>query len=206
LSDWEIGTTQMLSGAVDANCYRFSPFDQRSPFPPLWTVLEHMHPPTQMFHPDGQPPMVDLGIGRMPGTSFDVKVRTADHPGYETSAFASAHLHERVDDFRLARHRHRGFFYTYVVARQKSTAQIIPLYTARWWLASDFEHFQPDRKMPFEIGSTKSLTFAVIHHHPFTRRDFFPVVAGETMQQLSKRRQTEWRTDCPGFVELGGGQ
>jgi len=216
LSDWEVGIVQMMSGAVDASCYQRPAVGGRPRDPRVF--VEHMHAPTQMFHPDRDPAspvfydsgsMIDLGASHGGRNSFSVPLHAEDHPIYRgVWGFASAHTHDTADtDVELTRHRHRGFFYTYVVARQKSTSLMTPLHTVRWWLASDYGYFSPGTGIDFTATNRASLTFRLIESHAFSPSDFFPVVTGETMQQLSGRREQGWTAgECPGFVELGGGQ
>jgi hypothetical protein len=216
LADWDVGIVQMMSGAVDAGCYRRlrprpgDPPDQR-------VFVEKMHAPTQMFHPDRDPAsavfvdsasMANLGAAAGGRASFDVRLRTEDHPSYRGRwGFASAYTNSLGDtDVELFRVMHRGFFYTYVVGRQQSTGLLVPLYVARWWLASEYGYFSPGNGIDFTATNRGSLTFRLIDHHPFSSADFFPNTSGETMQQLSLRREQSWRASCPGFVELGGGQ
>ncbi len=214
-SDWELGVVQMMSGGVDANCYRRPAARGKARDAEIF--VERMHPPTQMFHPDRDPASpvfvdqlrrIDLGASHGGRKSFQVKLHAEDHPGYDASAFASAHTGRMTDtDVEIFRHRHRGFFYTYVVARQKSTGRLIPLHTAYWWLGADFGYIHPARELGFQATEKNSLTFRLIKSHAFSAGDFFPVVAGDTVQQLSTRRLQERRLgECPGFVELGGGQ
>ena len=213
LKDWEVGTLQMTSGTVDASCYQRPGGANKAPGQPVF--VERMHPPTQMFHPDRDPSSpvftdargtIDLGAFQG-GSPFVVRPHVEDHPGWNTWAFASAHTQKSEDtDVEIVRHRHRGFFYTYVVARQKTTGRLIPLYLARWWMGADFGYIHPDRTLGFQAVQKDSLTFRLIKAGLFSARDFFPVVTGVTTQKLSAQRLKEWRTECPGFVELGGGQ
>jgi Domain of unknown function (DUF4157) len=217
LNDWEVGVVQMVSGAVDATCYQ-RPALRTGRTSSLRTFVERMTTQSQMFHPDRSPAstvfydpgsMADLATYSSGTGSFVVSLHAEDHPGYRSvRGAASAHTHDLGDtDVELKHHRHLGFFYTYIVARQKSTERLIPLYTMRWWAASDYGYFSPGTGIDFTATNRSSLQFHLISSNVFSHSDFFPIVRGPTMGERSRLRSQEWRDgECPGFVELGGGQ
>lgn len=213
LKDWDIGIVQMISGAVDTNCYRRKsvdghPVDFYNHLAAHPAIVSRLERRPGAFFPDKEPGFPDIFVGaasmRNVGESangrndFVVTVAAEDHPGFAAGAGAASATQKQEDgDAIIARHLHHGFFYTYVVARPRTGGPLLPLYMARWWISGDYELFIPDRHMPINVGRHSS-TFEIIDHHPFRTADFQPVTTGVNMGEWGRNRRITSEADtCP---------
>jgi hypothetical protein len=227
LKDWDVGVVQMVSGAVDTNCYRHhsekgKPVDSFGKPVPHPVIVNRLKLRAGAFFPDRDPSfsdifydrksMINLGDASQGHTDFKVGLHSHDAPGFEAALGAGApsvtNKNENWDAF-IERHLHHGFFYTYVVARNKATGQIMPLYTVNWWVSGDLELFKPDRSLPVTLGRN-NITFAILNHHPFRNPDFWPVTTGDPMNRWERNnRENEEADSCPTqgqeIIRAGGG-
>jgi len=216
LKDWYVGIVQMVSGAVDTNCYRRKsasghPVDFYGHPAAHAVIVDRLDRRPGAFFPDKLPGYTDIfvsaGSMRNVGESshgkndFVVSVAADDHPGFVTGAGAGSRTHNIEDaDAIIERHLHHGFFYTYVVARPR-TGPLLPLYMARWWISGDYELFIPDKSLPINLGKHSS-TFKLIDHHRFRPGDFQPVTSGTNMGEWGKDHRATSETDkCPSHSE-----
>jgi len=142
--------------------------------------------------------MRNLGDSSGAKNDFVVTVAAEDHPGFAAGAGAGSVTHKTEDaDAMITRHLHHGFFYTYVVARNKTGGPLVPLYIAQWWISGDYELFIPDRSIGVNLGKHNP-TFKLISHHPFRSGDFQPVTDGMNMGEWGRTHRTASEEDaCP---------
>lgn len=225
VKDWDIGIVQMISGAVDTNCYRHPSqkghavdyYGKPAAHP---VIVNRMELRPGAFFPDKDPTFADIFVSRQSmrnledsshgSGDFTVTVRAEDHPGFAAPLGAGAITNKSEDaDAYIERHLHHGFFYSYVVAHNRATGNLTPLYTANWWVSGDFELFKPDRTLPVTLGK-HSLTFEILGHHPFGKSDFWPVTTGTPMNIWGKdHREISDADKCPShsqeIIRAGGG-
>lgn len=225
LKDWDVGVVQMISGAVDTNCYRHNtvngrPVDYYGHPAAHPVIVNRMQLRPGAFFPDKDPSFSDIFTGRQSmrnledsskgRNEFTVGVSSHDHPGFVAPKGAGAITNKVEDaDAFIERHLHHGFFYTYVVAHNRATDALVPLYTANWWISADFELMNPDRTLPVTLGKHSS-TFEIISHHPFKKSDFWPITAGIPINVWGKdHREISEADKCPShsqeIIRAGGG-
>ena len=203
----------MVSGTVDTSCFlRKSasghPVDFYGKPAPHPVIVNRLQPRSGAFFPDKSlhfpdifvdgTSMQNLSVASQGRSDFSIKVGSKDYPGLSLAIGAAFYSHDMKDaDALLDRHLHHGFFYTYVVARNRATSALIPLYTARWWASADYSFFYPDKTLP--VNHVKhDFTFNLIDHHRFTRSDFFPVTTGIPINEWGKEHRDISEADrCP---------
>lgn len=206
---WEVGVIQMMSGPIATSCYRRpASAGQRS----SRIFVDREETRSGPFYPDRDPgsavffsdtAVADLGQLNGGRLNFQFTLRAADHLISNIFGFASAVTRDENDrDVELFRHRRAGNFYTYVVARERSSGPLFPLYTITWWMGADYTFFTPGAGIDFVSRAESPLFFRLIHKHLFVSSDFFPVTTGTPMNDWSREHQRQyWGAECPGFIQ-----
>lgn len=200
LHDWEVGIIQTCSGPIDTHCYKRATSHQ--------VFVSRLIRLPGAFYPDriGTSPVFydaasakDLSIFH-PGQA--IELRMEDFPSLITPSFLITITGIPADqDVPLFRNYRRGFFYTYIVVRHKSTGQLYPLYIVRWWFFSKYVFSWPGQGIPLR-AMDDGHKCELIDKHPFVAgNDPAPVVSGHTMSEVKNSRQRGWTTNCPDFSQ-----
>jgi len=207
LSDWDAGLVQMVtSGIRDLNCYGHST-NRSAP-----VIIDQLHLPPGTFFPDRNPASrlyveatfphcVDLAAYR-PGQ--DISLRVSDNVGMSARVGATAVTHDASDNgHMLTGHVHYGYFYTYLVAREKSTGRMTPLYAVEWLFGARYRFINPGQGIPFTPVREEEL-HRIARHGPYDPRQYpFPVVAGDPIALVQRnRRQVVRQASCPTLSDV----
>ncbi len=208
--DWNIGAMQTVAAPAHQTCFRFP---QGVAPPPT-----HKHP-TEVFvghikqlpglllsdRDDSDPNFMsvsfkdDLASLHHGRTSFTFPVTAHDTPriGAKNALF---NITQDPDDSRslLFRQHKFGFFLTYVVARQKSTSRVIPLYVAEWFAFIDIAYDpSPGTGIP-PTDHIRAHDCQPITDHLFSTADVPPVASGPSIRSLDIQ-QGNFQASCPPF-------
>jgi len=208
--DWNIGAMQTVAAPAHQTCFRFPPGVAPPP--------THKHP-TEVFvghikqlpglllsdRDDSDPNFMsvhfkdDLAFLHHGRTSFTFPVTAHDTPriGAKNGLF---NITQDPDDSRsLLFQQHKfGFFLTYVVARQKSTSRVIPLYVAEWFAFIDIAYDpSPGTGIP-PTDHIQSHDFQLITDHVFSSADVPPVASGPSVRSLDVQ-EGNFQASCPPF-------
>jgi hypothetical protein len=206
--DWQVGVVQTVASPIHQTCFRFP----RGVTPPPG----HLHPrevfvgnmkqlpgflvadrndtdPNFMTR-DTRTDLKGVHGGR---AAFSVPLHAEDHPrtGQKNSLI---HVTREPDDSRAQLfHQHRfGFMLTHVIARQISSARVIPLHTVEWVMFIDVD-YDPSPGSGFPpTSNVRSRRFELRANRPFSSSDVPPLVGGKAINEFNEQ-EGDWKPFCP---------
>jgi len=203
LSDWEVGTLQMVtSGAIDSNCYR------NLDNPGAQVIINALAlPPGAYFSDRNWDSQIFTELRRVvqlgqytAGQRFQIQME--DNPNMTASSAASIYTHDERDGRALlARHIHNGYFHSYIAARQISTGQITPLYTVEWFFTALYNFVSPGSGLPMTPYLERNM-YRIVRRGPYTNPpDPVPVVTPTPFNIIARdSRRTFRQTSCPELI------